>query len=207
MDQHARPDRTTPLQSVWSMALSAMTVECEWFFFFIYLPTTYWTVALKLPQALQWYKHPREASLFDNGGFPCVLLTKKALAAIMSFKHALTSSNPSHCDAVLDSLYILVISHPSMSCIRRLLLQQSHDLGSCTIRITNTHYYSSRVFDIHMVVVPTVYFVMHTCCFWVSFRFVLLPCEHSCFCVTCTMQAMWWFGLKMPPPPYLHSYV
>ena len=29
MDQHARPDRTIPLQSVWSMVLSAMTVECK----------------------------------------------------------------------------------------------------------------------------------------------------------------------------------
>ena len=28
MDQHAWPDRTTPFQSVWSMALSAMTAEC-----------------------------------------------------------------------------------------------------------------------------------------------------------------------------------
>ena len=31
MDQHARPDRTTPLHSTWSMALSPMTVECEQF--------------------------------------------------------------------------------------------------------------------------------------------------------------------------------
>ena len=31
MDQHTRPYRTTPLQSVWSMALSAMMVECERF--------------------------------------------------------------------------------------------------------------------------------------------------------------------------------
>ena len=30
MDQHAQPDRTTLLQSVWSVvALSAMMVECE----------------------------------------------------------------------------------------------------------------------------------------------------------------------------------
>ena len=33
MDQHARPNRTTPLQSVWSMALSAMMVECEQFIY------------------------------------------------------------------------------------------------------------------------------------------------------------------------------
>ena len=33
MDQHARPNRTTPLQSVWSMALSAMMVECEPFIY------------------------------------------------------------------------------------------------------------------------------------------------------------------------------
>ena len=31
MDQHAWPDRTTPLRSMWSIALSAMTVECEQF--------------------------------------------------------------------------------------------------------------------------------------------------------------------------------
>ena len=31
MDQHAWPDRATPLQSVWSMALSAMMVESELF--------------------------------------------------------------------------------------------------------------------------------------------------------------------------------
>ena len=29
MDQHAWPDRTPPLHSAWSMALSAMTVDCE----------------------------------------------------------------------------------------------------------------------------------------------------------------------------------
>ena len=27
-NQHAWPDKTTPLHNVWSMALSAMTVEC-----------------------------------------------------------------------------------------------------------------------------------------------------------------------------------
>ena len=29
MDQYARPDRATPLQSVWSVVLSAMMVECK----------------------------------------------------------------------------------------------------------------------------------------------------------------------------------
>ena len=29
VNQHAWSDRTTPLQSAWSVALSAMTVECE----------------------------------------------------------------------------------------------------------------------------------------------------------------------------------
>ena len=29
MDQHAQPDRTTSLWSAWSMALSAIIVECE----------------------------------------------------------------------------------------------------------------------------------------------------------------------------------
>ena len=29
MDQHSRAGRTTLLQSVWSVTLSAMTVECE----------------------------------------------------------------------------------------------------------------------------------------------------------------------------------
>ena len=29
MDQHAWPDRTTPLQSAWLMALSATMVKCE----------------------------------------------------------------------------------------------------------------------------------------------------------------------------------
>ena len=29
MDQHVQLDRTTPLRSAWSKALSAMTVECE----------------------------------------------------------------------------------------------------------------------------------------------------------------------------------
>ena len=28
MDQHAQPDRTTPLQSAWLMVLSAMMAEC-----------------------------------------------------------------------------------------------------------------------------------------------------------------------------------
>ena len=38
MNQHAQPDRTTPLQSTWSMVLSAMTVECkEFIYLFIYL--------------------------------------------------------------------------------------------------------------------------------------------------------------------------
>ena len=33
-DQHARPDKTTPLlQSAWRMTLSAMTVECERFIY------------------------------------------------------------------------------------------------------------------------------------------------------------------------------
>ena len=34
MDQDAWSDRTTTLQSVWSMALSVMTVECEQFVYF-----------------------------------------------------------------------------------------------------------------------------------------------------------------------------
>ena len=34
MDQHAWPDRATPLQSVWSLALSAMTIECERLFYY-----------------------------------------------------------------------------------------------------------------------------------------------------------------------------
>ena len=33
MDQHAWPDRTTPFQSVCSMALSTMMVECEWSYY------------------------------------------------------------------------------------------------------------------------------------------------------------------------------
>ena len=37
MDQHARPNRTTPFQSMWSKAQSVMTVECEQFLsIFIY---------------------------------------------------------------------------------------------------------------------------------------------------------------------------
>ena len=37
MDQCVWPDRTAPLQSAWSMVLSAMTVECERFIYsFIY---------------------------------------------------------------------------------------------------------------------------------------------------------------------------
>ena len=35
MDQHERIDRTTPLQSVRSMALSATMVECEHFFIYL----------------------------------------------------------------------------------------------------------------------------------------------------------------------------
>ena len=37
-DKHAWPDKTTPLLwNTWSMALSAMTVKCEWFIYlFIY---------------------------------------------------------------------------------------------------------------------------------------------------------------------------
>ena len=40
LNQHAWPDRTTPLQSVWSMALSTKMIECEPFiclFIFIYM--------------------------------------------------------------------------------------------------------------------------------------------------------------------------
>ena len=36
MNQHAQPNRTTSLQSAWSMALSAMTVECEQFVYLFY---------------------------------------------------------------------------------------------------------------------------------------------------------------------------
>ena len=39
MDQHGRPDRTTPLQSAWSMALNAMTVECEQFIYVLLIFT------------------------------------------------------------------------------------------------------------------------------------------------------------------------
>ena len=35
MDQRAWPNRTTPLQSVWSMALSAVMVECERFILYM----------------------------------------------------------------------------------------------------------------------------------------------------------------------------
>ena len=34
MNQDVQPDRATPLQSAWSMALSATTVECERFILF-----------------------------------------------------------------------------------------------------------------------------------------------------------------------------
>ena len=40
MDQHLQPDRTTPLQSVHSMALSTMTVECGRFVLFVLYSTT-----------------------------------------------------------------------------------------------------------------------------------------------------------------------
>ena len=33
MNQHTQPDRTTPLQSVWSMAVSDVTIECERFIY------------------------------------------------------------------------------------------------------------------------------------------------------------------------------
>ena len=36
MDQSTRPDRATPLQSVWSMVSSAMMVECEQFIYLVY---------------------------------------------------------------------------------------------------------------------------------------------------------------------------
>ena len=36
MDQHTWRDRTTPLQSAWSMALSFSTTEYEQFIYFIY---------------------------------------------------------------------------------------------------------------------------------------------------------------------------
>ena len=35
IDQHAQPDITTPLQSVWSMALSDMIVGCEQYIYLI----------------------------------------------------------------------------------------------------------------------------------------------------------------------------
>ena len=40
MDQHAWPNRTTPLQSVWSMALSAVMVEYEQFIY-LFIHNTY----------------------------------------------------------------------------------------------------------------------------------------------------------------------
>ena len=33
VDQHAWPNRTTILQSVWSMAMIALRFECEWFMY------------------------------------------------------------------------------------------------------------------------------------------------------------------------------
>ena len=35
MDQHAWLDKTTPLQSAWSVALSTMMVECEQFIYLL----------------------------------------------------------------------------------------------------------------------------------------------------------------------------
>ena len=40
MDQHAWPDRTTPLQSAWSMGLGAMMAECEQFVYLFSLNVT-----------------------------------------------------------------------------------------------------------------------------------------------------------------------
>ena len=38
---YVQPNRTIPIQSTWSMALSAMTVECEWFvYLFIHINYT-----------------------------------------------------------------------------------------------------------------------------------------------------------------------
>ena len=37
MNQYAWPNRTTPLQSAWSMALNAMTIECEWGFIDLFI--------------------------------------------------------------------------------------------------------------------------------------------------------------------------
>ena len=42
MEQHSRPNRTTPLESVWSMAQSDMMVECERFIYFIVFKTYYY---------------------------------------------------------------------------------------------------------------------------------------------------------------------
>ena len=47
MDQHAQPDRTTLLQSAWSVALSATMVECEQFiYFFIVVRLVGWATIL-----------------------------------------------------------------------------------------------------------------------------------------------------------------
>ena len=41
VDQHVWPDKTTPLlQSVWSMAPSAIMIQCEWFIYIFYLSDT-----------------------------------------------------------------------------------------------------------------------------------------------------------------------
>ena len=57
MDQHAWPDRRTPLQSVWSVALSVMMVECEDLFVYLIISTSQiWAVECLAPVATYYRK-------------------------------------------------------------------------------------------------------------------------------------------------------
>ena len=54
-NQHAWPDKTTPnLQSAWSMALSAMTIECEWFIYFFISLFIYYFLFLFICVCVLW---------------------------------------------------------------------------------------------------------------------------------------------------------
>ena len=91
MDQHAWSNRTTPLQSVWSMVLSAMMVECELFIYSINCLMVY-HLDMTIPETTHIFKQLLSSTTSTTHSTPDRIHSQSSFATLSGRGSAFSSS-------------------------------------------------------------------------------------------------------------------